>query len=93
MTEKKLFWCGWSVSDDIPRELCHVEWPDGMKGWCTGRGLKFQTYAGRVQASDADEAWVIVMSCYSNDPMYISKRWEPHECDEKTLYSSSRFPE
>lgn len=84
----KIWWCGWDAPDDVPDEHCVETWPDGMKGWITGYGEDYTTYAGSVTAPTAKAAMKIVCQCYGASGHRIAERWEPYEHDGKL---GSRF--
>lgn len=91
LDDKQFYWCGWTVPDDVPDEHMVESWPTNMKGWHTGSGEGFTTWAGLVWASSPDEAWRTVLSCYGPSADQIGERWEPEERGTE-WEGTGRFP-
>lgn len=78
MSEEQYWWCGWEVPGDMPDEAIGVQWPQAMRGWCTGRTAGDATvFAGVVWAASADEARAVVASAYTTHAHMVKERWEP----------------
>lgn len=94
--KKHTFWCGWEVPSDIPGDHMLDKWPDGMRGWVsgyTGENLDERVYAGRVDATSAEEADRIIRSCYTKSGARIRMRWEPEQKEFGYRPSGGRLPE
>lgn len=87
------FWCGWRVPHAIPFEQMNEKWPEGMKGWFTGQGDTYDTYAGRVDATSPEEAEAIIRQCYGTGGAEVTMRWEPEPRGHGYRNPNGRFLE